>query len=150
MSRAFFFRLPQILLPQTIQPSQSPFNLEIRPFNVYCLLTSLLGWYRPPCPAGARPFLRRRWSLSRQICRPFVFITLQIPLLACPPRRPFIFMLLQIPFPAKPVFSDSYKTPGGCQRAFIFIGSSSSPTKVISLWNEHLQKCIKTKDFNRL
>jgi hypothetical protein len=99
-------------MPQTIQPSQSPFNPEIRPFSVYCLLTSLLGCYRPPRSAGARPFLRP-WSLSRQICRPFVFITLQIPLLACPPRRPFIFILLQIPFPARPVFSDSYKTPGG-------------------------------------
>ena len=45
--------------------------------------------------------------------RPFVFITLQIPLTDYPSFSPFIFMNLQTPFPANPFFPDLYKTLGG-------------------------------------
>jgi hypothetical protein len=103
---------------------KSPFNPEIRPFNVYSLLTSLLGCYRSPClarsPTKSTTSRRRIITthyplLTTHFSPPFVFITLRILPPACLPTSIFIsiiFMHLQIPFPAKPLFSHPYKTPG--------------------------------------
>src|ERR1700730_12425979 len=65
-------------------------------------------------------------------------------------------MFLQIPFCANPFVSHPYKTPGGVGRHTPFLLPDSLPCERANapfnkyLWNEHLQKCVKTKDFNYL
>src|SRR3984893_11849284 len=65
-------------------------------------------------------------------------------------------MFLQIPFCANPFVSHPYKTPGGVGRHTPFLLPDSLPCERTNapfnkyLWNEHLQKCVKTKDFNYL
>jgi hypothetical protein len=84
-----------------------------------------------------------------------------------------VFIFLQIPFPATPFVSHPYKTPGGVgwstpipppdslQHSQVQMrsphperhcGTCKRATAPFSkyLWNEHLQKCVKTKDFNYL
>jgi hypothetical protein len=115
--------------PRPIQVLRFPFNPEFRPFNVYSLLTSLLGCYRSSWLAGSRPSLRRHPS---PLCRSslqtfsvllllrndrishlpaeagaFVFITLRIPPRVPRPKSifiPFIFITLRIAFPASLLF----------------------------------------------
>ena len=101
--------------PHPIQVLRFPFSPEIRPFNVYSLLTSLLGCYRSPWPARSqtKPTTSRRRIitthcplLTTHFSPPFVFIILQTPPPACPPTSIFIsiiFMHLQIAFFASPL-----------------------------------------------
>src|SRR5713226_6629943 len=131
-------------MPQTVQPSQSPFNPEIRPFNVYSLLTSLLRCYRSSCPARSltktaasrgRIVTTQCPLLTTHFSPPFVFIHLQIPFPTCPPTSIFIFFIfihLQIPWRAKPLFSHLCKTPG-CHPPAFQNSRCGHPTNVSSL-----------------
>src|SRR5229473_7483273 len=102
---------------KTINPSKSPFNPEIRPFNVSYFTCRIRPCYRSPCtqlpPSAASPLtllaLLGRCTYRGPAARPR---SLGVPL-SISLCRLFVFILLRIASPANPLYSHPYKSPGG-------------------------------------